>query len=239
MYKRFAAFTAMSIFVPAEAYATPGLAGEVYGAEIEKGEAEFEAIYGRLDGGAIEGEDVLKLEGSYGVTDRLRLGVIGEIEHGPASPRKFNALGFEAIYELGRLGNFAFAAYGEYEIGLTGADKIETKLLVQNKAGFADFRLNLIAEKSLEAGHPVEFEYAASVDVPAFGEVRLGAVAFGELGTFDRFLPRAEHYLGPVAKVEIEGLGPELELEAGYLFAIGNAQDGTHGQFRLAAGIAF
>lgn len=233
------ALAAMAMLVPSAAHAAPGLGDEVYGAEVEKGELEFEAIYGTLAGGPEDGEDALVLEGAYGLTDSFRLGLRGEFEKEPGEDRELEALGIEGIYELGKVGGLTFALYGEYEIVFDGADKIETKLLVQRKAGPLDLRFNLIAEKELESGEKVELEYAVSADVEAFGEVRLGVQAYGELGTFDDFLPRAEHFVGPVAKFEIEGLGPELEIEAGYLFALGEANDETNGQFRLLVELEF
>lgn len=230
---------AAAAIIPSAAQAAPGLGSEVYGATVEEGELEVEAIYGRLDGGDEDGEDVLKLEAAYGVTDKLRIGVIGEIEKEPGEDREFEALGVEAIYELGNVGGIDFALYGEYEIVFEGADKIETKLLMQRRKGPIDLRLNLIAEKALEGGANVEFEYAAAAMYEAADDFELGVQAFGELGTTDNFLPHAEHFIGPVAKVEIEALGPELGLEFGYLFALGEAQDETDGQFRVAIEMEF
>lgn len=230
----------LACLIAAPAYAAPGLGGEVYGAHVDKGELEFEAIYGELDGGPEDGENVIKLETAYGVTDRLRLGIVGEFEKEPGESRKAEEIELEAIYELGRLGPLDFALYGAYGIGLNGhSDKIEGKLLMQHESGPLDIRFNLIAEKELEGGEKVELEYAASADVETFGEVRLGVQAYGQLGTFSDFLPRAEHFIGPVAKVEIEGLGPEIELEAGYLFPLGAAKDETDGQFRLVFELEF
>jgi len=233
------ALAAVAALVPGAAQAAPGLGDEVYGAEVDKGELELESIYGTLAGGPEDGEDALVLEAAYGVSDSFRFGVRGEFEKEPGVSREFEALGFEGIYELGKVGGVSFAVYGEYEIVFEGADKIETKLLVQHKTGPLDLRLNLIAEKELESGEKVELEYAASADVETFGEVRLGVQAYGELGTFDNILPRAEHFIGPVAKFEIEGLGPELGIEAGYLFALGEAKDETDGQFRLKLELEF
>lgn len=233
-------FAAAAAFaVPTAAIAAPGLGAEVYGATVEKGEVEIEGRYGALDGGPDDGEDVLKLEAGYGVTDKLRLAVVGEFEKEAGENRRAEAISLEAIYELGKLGPVDVALYGEYEVGLHGGDKVETKLLLQHKPGPFDLRLNLIAEKDLEGGAPVELGYAASADVETFGEIRLGAQAYGELGTFKNFAPRTEHFLGPVAKCEIEGLGPELGIEAGYLFPLGSAKDDTDGQLKLKLEIEF
>lgn len=236
--KKLAMLAALSCALPTAAQAAPGLAGEVYGATVEKGEFEFEARYGVLTGGEDGGEDKLKLEAAYGVTSNLRLGLVGEFEKEAGESRKAEAVSLEAIYALGNAGGIDFALYGEYEVVLDGPDAIEAKLLVQHRKGPWDLRLNLIAEKPLIDGELVELGYAASVDY-AIGEVSLGVQAYGELGTFSDFAPRAEHFIGPVAKVEIEGLGPELGLEVGYLFALGAARDETDGQVRVKLEIEF
>ena len=223
------------------ALAAPGLGAEIYGATVDKGELEVEARYGRLGGGPDDGEDVIKLEAGYGVTDRLRVAVQGEFEREPGGPRRAEAMGIEAVYALGKLGGIDVAIYGEYEIGFNGnSDAVETKLLLQRKTGAWDLRLNLIAEKPLVSGAPVELGYAASVDAAVLGEARLGVQAFGALGTFSHFAPREEHFIGPVAKFEIGGLGvEEVGLQVGYLFALGKARDDTKGQFKVNLELEF
>ena len=72
-----------------------------------------------------------------------------------------------------------------------------------------------------------------------YDEFRLGVQAFGDLGTSRNLLPRAEHFIGPVAKYEIEGLGPEVGLEVGYLFAVAKAKDDADGQLRVALEMEF
>ena len=222
--------------------ATPVLAepsGEISSPVVIKGETEFEAIYGRLSGGPDSGEDILRLEASHSVSDRLRLAIRTEIERAPDAPRKLAAVSFEAIYDLGRVGGIDVGLYGEYENVLHGTDKLEGKLLLERRAGPFDAKLNLIAAKSLASGNPLAFAYAASADVEAIGELRLGVAAFGGLGSTDDFLTRADNYVGPVVKTEIEGLGPEIEIEAGYLFALGKAKDDSDGQFRLVVEMEF
>jgi len=221
----------------AAAHAAPGLGDEVYGATVEAGEAEVEARYGQLAGGPDDGEDALKLELAYAPSDRLRLGTQFEFEKEPGETRKAEAMGLEAIYTFGKIGGIDVAAYGEYEVVFDGTDAIEGKLLFQRRSGPFDARLNLIAEKPLASGAKVELSYAASADVAIGGEFRAGVAAFGNLGTFDDFLPREEHFIGPVVKTEIEGLGPEIEIEAGYLFALGKAKDDADGQFRIILGV--
>ena len=89
--------------------------------------------------------------------------------------------------------------------------------------------MNLIAEKPLRSGEKVEFGYAASADWAVAGDdLRAGAAAFGEFNS-------DEHYAGPIVKTEVEHLPGrgELGIEAGYLFALGNARDEARGQLRL------
>lgn len=232
-------FALLGLAVPSLAHAAPGLGDEVYGADVENGELELESRYGALAGGPDDGEDVLKLEAAYGVNDRLRLAALAEFEREAGGPRKAEAMGIEGIYRLGKVGGVGIALYGEYEIAFNGTDKVETKLILQRRKGPLDLRLNLIAEKLLDSQAPVELEYAASADYRVAGEFSLGARGFGALGTFSHALPYAEHFAGPVAKVEIEAFGPEIELEAGYLFAIGKARQDTKGQVRIMLGVEF
>ncbi len=230
---------ALTCCVPVPCLAAPGLGSEVYGATVEAGKFEFESRYDRLTGGAANGADVLKLEAAYSLNNRLRIGVLTELAKEPGFSRRAEEVAIEAIYYLGKAGGLDFAVYGEYAIGLHGPDKLEAKLLMQHKRGPLDLRLNLIAEKPLVSRAPVEFGYAASADVEAFDEFRLGVQAFGDLGTTRNFLPHAEHFIGPVAKYEIEGLGPEVGLEIGYLFAVAKAKDDADGQVRVALELEF
>ncbi len=222
--------------------AAPGLGGEIYPATVEAHELEIEARYGALNGGPAAGEDNSRVEISYGISEHLQLGVVTEFEKDPGGTRHATHLGFEAIAPLGRIGGIDIAAYGEYEIGLNGkADSVETKLLVQHRAGLWDLRFNLVGEKPLQAGAPVALSYAASVDRGVTRNVRLGVAAFGDLGTVSHFVPYAEHYLGPVAKFRIplgdrdgDGDGDQgVWLEAGYLFPLAAARAETKGQFRF------
>lgn len=244
-----------AILAPALAFAmaapalagSPGMGGEVYGATVEKGELELEARYGRLTGGPNSGEDVLKLEAAYGVSDRFRIGVVGKIGKEPGNTRKLNAAAIEAIYALGQTGGVSFAAYGEYEFGFDGPDEIEAKLLMQHRSGPWDLRLNLIAGKELVAGAPVELGYAASADVAVATRLRLGVAAFGNLGTFSNFGPSAEHFAGPVAKIRLTTSDPDgdgddhggLGLSVGYLFALGETRDTADGQLHMKLEMEF
>ena len=226
-----------AVLVPGVAHAEAGLGDKVYGATVEGGVSEVEARYGRLVGDEADGEDAAVFEFSHGFSDRFYGAVLFEFEREPGEKRELEAIGFEGIAALGHVDaiDMDVAVYGEYEAVRGGADAVETKLLLQHKRGTFDGRLNLIAEKELESGEPLEFGYAASADWAAIGEFRLGAEAFGGLGTSRDFLSRSGHFAGPTVKTEIEGLPGhgELEIEAAYLFALGEARHEADGQARL------
>lgn len=236
---KFAIALPLCAAIPSAALAAPGLGTEVYGANVERGELEFESRFDRLTGGFDDGEDVLKLEAAYGVSDSLRIGAFGEFEREPGSARKAEEFGIEAIYRLGRVGPIDVAIYGEYAFGTSGPDGVEAKLLLQHLDRAVDLRLNLIGAKKLAAGERVEFAYAGSAMMRRGDDLAFGVQAFGDLGTSSRLFPRAEHFVGPAARFEIEGLHPEVEIELGYLFALGAARDDTGGQLRLAVGFEF
>ena len=223
--------------VSAPAAAAPGLGEKVYGATVEKGVSEIEVRYGRLAGDQADGEDGAVVELSHGFSNRFYGGVLLEFEREAGQRRRLEAVGLEGIMAVGRIKaiDTDVAVYGEYDGVREGADKVETKLLFEHRKGSFDGRLNLVAEKELKRGSPVELGYAASADWKLVGDLRGGIEGFGELGSTRRFLPRAEHFVGPMVKAELEHLPGrgELEIEAGYLFALGAARDETNGQARL------
>jgi hypothetical protein len=225
-----AAIVALGVASPA--LAAPGIGEEVYGATVEPGEIELEARFGQLAGGDADGENNFRLEAGYGVSGHLRVATVAEFERAPGDNSQLTHAGIEAVYHVARIGGVDIAAYGEYELGFHGeSDGLEAKLLVERRARLWDLRLNLIAEKPLDSTEPVELGYAASADVAVASGTRLGVTAFGEMGGFRRFLPYAEHYLGPTAKFHIHPA--HLKIETGYLFALGKAREETDGQWRL------
>ena len=218
------------------AQAAPGLAEKVYGATVEPNVTELEGRYGRIQGGASDGEDALVLELAHGFSRKFYGAVLTEFTRDPHGGRKLDAFALEGIYSIGRVDSLGLdvALYGEYEVARGGPDKLETKLLLQHRQGSFDGRLNLVSERQLVSGQPIAFEYAASTDWEVADNFRLGGAAFGELGNSDRLSTRGEHFAGPVGKYEFEHLGKgELGIEAGYLFALGGARKQTDGQLRL------
>lgn len=234
--KKYWLFILFLMTLPTTAYATPGLDTVVYGATVEAGKSELEMRYGRLTGGAADGEDALVMEASHTFTPRFYGAALATFGREPASRRRLETIAVEGIYTLGRIKGLDVdtAVYVEGEHRLHGPDNLETKLLLERRKGPFDIRLNLIAEREFVSGAPVEFGYAASADYEIADDISLGAEAFGDLGTSHGLTTRSEHFIGPAAKIELDHAGPgELELRAGYLFAVDRARDDAKGQLRF------
>lgn len=229
----FACFFSM---VASAAHAAPGLDDVVYGATVEPGKTEIETRYGRLTSGPGNGEDAFVLELAHGFSSRFYGAALATFEREPGSSRRLETIAVEGIFTLGKIKSLGLdtAIYVEAAHGVHGSDNLETKLLLQHRRGRFDSRLNLIAERALTSGAPVEFGYAASADYEIGEDISLGAEAFGDLGTSHKLSARGEHFFGPAVKVGLDHVGPgELELRAGYLFAIDRARDETKGQLRF------
>ena len=221
------------------AQATPGLDSKVYGTHIERGVTEFESRYARLTGKDGDGTSALVLEVAHGFSDRFYGAVLTTFDHEPDQSTQVSGIALEGIYRLGRIPGIDVdvALYGEYAAAFRDQPhNLEFKALLEKEVGGFDLRVNLVAERLLRSSAPVEFSYAVSADQAVIGdEVRLGVQAFGDLGSSDRFGGRQEHFVGPVAKFEIEHppFGGEIGIEVGYLFSVAAARDNARGQARL------
>jgi hypothetical protein len=227
-------------FLPAPAFADE-LTTKVYSPVLDPGLNEVEARYGRLIGDQADGGHGLLIEFARHFSKRFYGGVELETEREPNGKRQVEAFALEGLVSLGKVAGIDTGVLVEYSANRHGANAIETKLLLERRAGEFDARLNLIAEKELERGEPLEFAYAASADTEIAEELRLGAMALGDLGTSKHFTTRGEHFFGPNAKYEVEhmpGKG-ELEFEVGYLFALGEARHETNGLLRFQVEYGF
>jgi hypothetical protein len=224
-------------FLAQPALAAPGVGENVYGAKIYPGEVEIEARYGQLNGGSADGEDGLVLELAHAFSKHFYGAALVEFEREPGQKRRLEAIAFEGITPLGRINALKLdtAVYAEYEIVRGGHDKVEFKALLQHQSGAFDGRFNLKVNKVLGTKDPLELGYAASADWKIVDQFRLGAAAFGDLGTTRNFAPRSAHFIGPIAKNKFENLVGDsgLRMEAGYLFPLGAARDETKGQLRF------
>jgi hypothetical protein len=234
--KRVWAAACILMGIPAAASAAPGLDDAVYGATVEAGKAEIETRYGRLMGGEDAGEDAFVAEAAYGFSPGVYGAALATLEREPGGNRRLETVAVEGIFTLGRIDSLGLdtAIYVEAEHGVHGPDNLETKLLVEHRRGRFDWRLNLVAEREVSQHAPVEFGYAASADFEVAEDLRIGAEAFGDLGTSDGLTTSGEHFIGPAMRVGFDRAGPgELELRTGYLLPVGRAHEGSKGQLRF------
>ncbi|HEX6861141.1 MAG TPA: hypothetical protein VF138_13195 [Caulobacteraceae bacterium] len=236
-----------SIFVTA-AFVALGWSGaaaahDVYAPYVEKGVFEVEARGQRLIGGAEDGEGEVSFEVGYGFTDRLHIGLVSEVEDEPGEERRAEAVGIEAIYEIGQIPGTGvdLGAYLEYEQRLHGESGVlEAKLLAARQFGPVEGLFNLIAEQPLtdrDGEGDWELGYAAQASVEAADDFEVGVQAIGGLGERGALGGRQQHWFGPMAEVELEHLPlpGELELQAAYLLPVSDgARDEADGQFRFA-----
>lgn len=208
---------------------------------LEPGQTEIESRYGRLVGGEDAREDDLLVEVAHHFSKRFYGGFELATHRDPNGSREIESFGVEAIVSFGKVAGIQSGVLVEYAANRHGRDALETKLLLEKPIGELDARLNLIAEKELRAGGPLEFAYAASADIEVADEFRLGVMALGELGSSRHLTTHGEHFVGPNLKYELEPKegGGELGFELGYLFALGEARDDARGLLRLQVEYGF
>jgi hypothetical protein len=224
------------------AQAEPGLADKVYSPYVKNGVDELELRGGRLNGGALAGEagEVIELE--RGVSDRLSLAVVAEFERHAGERQKLDSVGLEGVAYLGQVPRLGVDVGGYLEYAQRVHNEsgvLEAKLLLAKRTGPAELLVNLIATKALTDRRDedeTEFGYAAQATVEVGRGGRLGAQAFGDVGTQRALGGRRAHYLGPLASWELRPAWlkrGELELEAAYLIPAGAARDQADSRLRL------
>jgi hypothetical protein len=227
--------------VPARA--DPRLDEVVYSPYVLNHMFEFETRIGQEVGdGSLKGAQTVVNEFEYGVDDRLSLALVSKVERAPGEPRRLTGLGVEGIYYLGQIPKVGVdvGLYLEATKGMGGdADSGEAKLLLAKTAGRFQGLVNVIVERPF-SGPPGEvfasYGYAASATWRTVGALRLGAEAFGDFGDDHGFLTRARGaYVGPQLKWEARPafLPFEIELDAGWLAAVGPARGEASSQARV------
>jgi hypothetical protein len=235
----------LSMFALAKAgaaLADPRLDEVVYTPYIENGEAEFEVRNAGEVGGVSRGDMATVLEGEYGLNDRLSLALVGKLERAPGESLKLTGVGLEAVAYLGHIPGVGVDAGGylEYMQGLRGEpDVMEGKLLLAKQVQRFQGLLNLIAERPVSGPGDERFAsygYAASATWRAVGALRLGAEAFGDLGTDHAFGGAQGAYVGPQVLWEGRpGHSPvELGLDAGWLSPVGTDRAEARSQWRIS-----
>ncbi len=234
--------SAFSLLGAAPALADPRLDERVYSPYVQNHVLELELRRGQELGGALDGArtDVVELE--YGLNDRVSLAFVGNIEREPDASSHLNGLGLEGVVYLGQIPGIGVDAglYVEYIAGLNGEDDAaEVKLLLAKNADRFQGLFNLIVEHPIGARHGESYSsygYAASATWRTVGALRLGVEAFGDLGDDHGFLDHSQGaYVGPQLLWETRpSWSPaEIEINAGWLAAIGPDRDEARSQARF------
>jgi hypothetical protein len=130
--------------------------------------------------------------------------------------------------------------YLEYMQGFAGEpNMVEGKLLLAKRVQRFQGLVNLIVERPVSGPRDQAFAsygYAASATWRTVGALRLGAEAFGDLGTDHRFLGAQGAYVGPQVLWEGRPRHSPLEfgVDAGWLFPVGTDRAEAKSQFRIS-----
>jgi hypothetical protein len=231
---------ALGLFAPAAAFADPRLDEKVYSPYVERGVAELELRRGEEIGGAQSSTRTDVVEAEYGLNDRASLALVGDIASEPGASPRLNGLGLESVVYLGQIPRLGIdvGLYLEYMGGLHGEDdKGEAKVLLAKNAGRFQGLFNFIVERPIGVPQAyASYGYAASATWRTFGALRLGVEAFGDLGSDHGFLTESEGaYIGPELRWEVRpSFAPvEIEIDAGWLAAVGPDRDEADSQARL------
>jgi hypothetical protein len=228
-----------ALAVARAAAADPRLDEKVYTPYVENGVGELETRYASQAGGPSGGQSATVIEGEYGLGDRLSLAVVGTIGRDPGDGTRLSGIGLESVIYLGQIPAVGVdaGAYLEYTHGLAGdPDALEGKLLLAKTAGRFQGLANLIIERPLSGPEAFgAYGYALSATWRATGAWRLGAEAFGNLGSEHGLEGGGGAYVGPQVKWEGHAgkLPFEIGLDAGWLFPVGSERAQAASQVRV------
>ena len=220
-------------------FADPRLDEKVYTPYVQNGVVELEARTAGQYGGQTGGDRTTVLEAEYGLNDRVSLAILGAIERSPEQSSRLTSIGLEAVAYIGTIPVLGVdtGGYVEYKQGLAGnANVLEGKLLFAKTTGGFQGLLNLIVERPVSGSEMfASYGYAASATWRTVGALRLGAEAFGDLGTDHRFSGPNGAYVGPQILWEGRPRSSPVEigLDLGWLFAVGAARPEARSQLRI------
>jgi hypothetical protein len=224
------------------ARADPRLDEKVYSPYVENHMVEFESRTGVETGGPLAGAATTLIEAEYGLNDRISVSLVGELSRDATGPLRFSGVAVEGVVYTGQIPGIGVdtGLYLEYSQGVQGGESAgEAKLLLAKTSGRFQGLFNLIVERPLAVPRGEGFAtygYAASVTWRTIGKLRLGAEAFGDLGSDRAFLGRQGAYVGPQVKWSVRPRHTpfEINVDVGWLAAVGTNRTEGDGQFRAA-----
>jgi high-affinity iron transporter len=214
---------AVSLALPAGARAE----NKVYSPTVVYGEfaieARGESVVNRGD--RAEETQNQRYELEYGVTSWWQTALVGEVSKDAGAPFKYEATGFENIFQITEPGEawIDSAIYLEYEFAnqRDAADVAEGKLLLEKQLGQTVETVNFIFEKEVgdHANSDIDVEYAARTKLRWKPYFEPAIEAFGDIHTPPR--DEHQHQIGPVM-LGLIPLAPTVgfRYELGWLFGL-------------------
>ncbi len=230
----------LAVTAASGAAADPRLDEVVYTPYVENGEAEIETHAARELGGQAAGDMTTVIEAEYGLSDRVSVALVGTLERSADRSTRLDGVGVETVTYLGQIPTLGIdvGAYLEYTEGLHGGpDVLEGKVLLAKRTGRFQGLVNLIVERSVSGTEAfASYGYAVSATWRTVGPLRVGAEAFGDLGTDHRFLGSQGAYVGPqlLWKGRPAHSPVEIGLDGGWLFPVGADRLEARSQLRIS-----
>jgi hypothetical protein len=234
----------LAVGVAGSAMADPRLDEVVYSPYIENHTFELETRVGQeLGQGSLTNARTIVVEGEYGLNDRVSLALVSAFHREPDFPDQLTSLGVEGIVYLGQIPKIGVdtGLYLEVAKGFGGeSSSFEGKLLLAKTVDRFQGLFNFIVERPLGAPEGEGFAsygYAVSATWRTWGNLRLGAEAFGDFGDDHGFLTQSQGaYVGPQLKWEGRptSLPVDVVIDAGWLVAVGPNREEAASQARIA-----
>ena len=115
---------------------------------------------------------------------------------------------------------------------LVDSRNMAANVRLHHASGPLDLRVDFKGNKALDAASEMRLSYDSAAVYNLNRALALGVKARGNLGTFDRFAPHAEHDAGAFARLNLLGKGGALSAETGYDVKVGPDAPPSQGQVR-------
>ncbi len=229
--KRFA-FIVSTLLIPLVAHAE---IDEVYSPLVTKGTMEVEYKGVRLgdSGKALENSQSHEVEMNYGLTNDLRIGLIGQGQRSAGEPFHSEGFGAQVLYTTTHQGDWWLSSgvLGEYVVANhdNSPDSLEGRVLLSRVQGPFTFSSNLIFGRELGHNHSSGVGFGASAQaLYDIGNEHFtpGIEWYGDFGKLNRFGDESsqQHYVGPILTGEIAEFGNSgIEYSAGYYWGLTNS----------------
>ncbi len=226
-----------SVFVLATQHAHAS--HKIYSPNVEEGEVELEMrSHTTFDNDSSkDGQEKIKLEAGFGVTERWFTGLGSVIKDNTNGDLDYTATFWENIIQFTEQGKYwvDVGVYLEYEVASKTGDNdaVEGKLLLEKLVGRYLSTANLVLVRDVGSGasNATQFEYAWRTKYLYSKAFEPGIAIYGEMGEVGNVSPsdQQDHRIGPVFSGVLGGSRDgKWVYEVGYLFGISDAApDGT------------